>query len=487
MSQHSRRFSRSLALTSVLCLLAPIRAMAQAGDGSSLAELVRQQAQEIADLKQRLSALEAKEGVAGASPVAPAPVAKTEPPASLGHPEAPSRQVADAERVSTTSGPAEVHWGTAAAPVFSSPDGRFTFHPRGRVLLDASNTSGSNHPDRNYLATGARTLRLGADGTVARDFNYTFEVDFSQVNVNVLSAFIGWHSSPNRPVRYEIRAGNVFLDRGVEGGSSPDSVPLLERNTTGTTIAPRSGFYGLGLLGIVSGPNWHASLSATGDDLDGKTAVRDSWAEQGRVHWDPVHMRDGFVHLGAWGFTEKFALNVSDASRASPIGGRLNTVLRVTTAPIVGATGSAGYGGELGFGRRSAWFMAEGGRRRIHVADAADVTARAWSVTGGMFLTGEKPEYDSRYGIFVHPAVLRPIDGGGPGAVELVARYEELAYETVLPRDRGTAATLGVNWYPTSFLRFGANYIHWDLDHQADAGASGDSGDTLTARAQIVF
>jgi phosphate-selective porin OprO and OprP len=442
-------------------------------DVATLAALVQKQSAEIDDLKKRLAAVEARQSTAppNRSPTVAAAVAS--PPVS---------RPADAGAV-----PILARWSNGAAPTFTTSDGSFTFHPRGRILLDVSETSGSRYPERNYATTGARTLRLGADGTVGHAFDYVFEADFSQNAVNVLNAYVGWRSPQQRATRFEVRAGNVFLDRGVDASTGPDNVPFLDRNTVGTTIAPQAGFYGLGLMALASGTNWHVSVAATGDDIDGKTAVRDTWLQMARAHWDPLHEERAFVHLGAWGFTENFSPAVVDAAHSSQIGGRFDTMLRIQSGPILDASGSGGYGGELGGGLGSLWVMGEAGQRVFHIRGARDAVASAWSVSGGYFLTGEAPEYGSRFGTFGHPKVRQSVFDGGPGAIELTARYETLDYAHLVSGGRGWAATLGVNWYLNPFIRLMANYIHWDTLDRVAPFTGTDTGDTVSARAQITF
>lgn len=462
------RFAAFLLLS---CASVASQAEAESTSAGQLEAVVRQQAEEIEDLKRRLAVLEA-----------------ARPPA----PQSAQVAVASASVVTETPKvtglvPVLARWTSGAAPTFATEDGSFSFHPRGRILLDVSDTSGSRFAQRNYATTAARTLRLGADGTVAHSIDYVFEADFSQDAVNVLSAYLGWRSPDRRPTRFEVRVGNVFLDRGVDASTGPDNVPFLDRNTTGTTIAPQTGFYGLGVMGLASGPNWHVSVSTTGDDIDGKNAVRDTWLEEARAHWDPLHEDREFVHLGVWGFTENFSPAVTDAGHSSQIGGRFNTMLRIQSGPIVNASGSQGYGAELGAGLGSMWLMGEAGQRVIHIRDARDAVASAWSVYGGYFLTGEAPEYSSRFGTFVHPKVRRSVFDGGPGAIELTARYELLDYAHLATGGHGWAATAGVNWYLNPFIRLMANYIHWDaVDHLAPF-AGRDDGNTVSARAQITF
>jgi phosphate-selective porin OprO/OprP len=75
------------------------------------------------------------------------------------------------------------------------------------------------------------------------------------------------------------------------------------------------------------------------------------------------------------------------------------------------------------------------------------------------------------------PKILNPITAGGFGGVELALRYDFAdlteAYDTAstvgskaLSADAGkyTAWTLGVNYYPTAYVRFQANYTDGSVD-----------------------
>ncbi len=108
---------------------------------------------------------------------------------------------------------------------------------------------------------------------------------------------------------------------------------------------------------------------------------------------------------------------------------------------------------------------------------------------GGWFLTGETPPYLTRGGVWSRPKVLHPFTTGGSGAVELAARYEALDYSDDPTAGRGTALTVGINWYLNNFVRLQLNAIDWTL---ANPGAVpntvvNDHGRSLIGRAQIAF
>ncbi|WBO21792.1 OprO/OprP family phosphate-selective porin [Sphingomonas abietis] len=385
--------------------------------------------------------------------------------------------------VATTS-PAEAVPGMGAAPVFKAAGGQVTFHPRGRILLDFSATSGSNVAARNYAATGARAIRIGADGTVGDHFAYLMEADLSGANAQVLNAYVAWRFDTTGKVRKELRVGNLFADRGVEGATAVDAVPFMQRNLVADAVLPRAGFYGVGVQSRISGDDWHATLSVTGDPLDANSSMRDSWTVSARAHWDGIGDADRFVHLGAWGFAERLDPGVDSLSRSLDIGGRLNTALRIPSGPLLGARSSEGFGGELGAIAGPFWVMGEAGERRFQMRDGSDPDVTAWSIGGGYTIFGGRAPYDRRSGSFIRPPIARSVLAGGAGALELVGRYERLDYDRLIAAGSGREITIGANWYLTQYLRLMGNLVFWHIDVP---GARPDDGHTGTMRMELVF
>ncbi|MCW2338245.1 phosphate-selective porin OprO/OprP [Sphingobium sp. B2D3A] len=437
---------------------APTPAIAQDVDVRALAELVRQQSQEIADLRKRLAAVE-----------------ETKSPAVAG---------ATAPTIVATTSPAEAAPGMGAAPVFKTEGGKVTFHTRGRLLIDFSTTGGSNVAARNYAATGARAIRIGADGTVGDHFAYLMEADLSQSTAQVLNAYVALRLDPVDRVRKEVRLGNLFADRGVEGATAVDAVPFMQRNLVADAILPRAGFYGVGIQSRISGEDWHASLAVTGDPLDGNSSRHDSWTISGRAHFDGIGDANRFFHLGAWGFAERLDPGIDSLSRNLDIGGRLNTALRVPSGALLEARSSTGFGGELGAVAGPFWLMGEAGNRQFKIRDGANSGVTAWSVAGGYTVIGGRAPYDRRSGSFIRPRIDGSVLEGGPGAIELVGRYERLDYDRLIAAGSGREITLGANWYLTQYLRLMGNFILWRIDVP---GTPRDAGHTSTMRMELVF
>ena len=473
-------------------------ALAQTPSQAELADLVRAQAAEIATLKSRLDRLEGVQAAAAAPVPAPTQLAQQAAPADapriVTRPFAPQlvppgpadRDVAQARAAADNPSGVTTEWG-AGLPVFHSADGVFTFKPRGRILTDVSTTFGSRYDGRNLTTTGMRALRLGLEGGVGTHFFYQFESDFSENEVDVVTAFVGWRNKIGA-VDYDVRAGHLFNDRGFEGSTGSDSTPFLERTVVSTAIIPQRGFYGIGVMPRLFWKSGHASVTITGDRIDGTQAVSDGRTVLARAHWNPLKTADTVVHVGAWGFDESLSAAAGTLTRNTVIGGRFNGALRVSSGTLTGGTGTTGYGLEAGGYRGSLWVMGEAGKRNARLdAGRADFKSRAWSLSAGFFLTGELPPYNPRLGSFGQPKVLNPTFDGGPGAIELTARYEDLDYSDLVTGGTGRAATIGVNWYLNSFTRFQLNGIQWHTDNRTGAYTGDDNGQTVSARVGVTF
>ena len=126
--------------------------------------------------------------------------------------------------------------------------------------------------------------------------------------------------------------------------------------------------------------------------------------------------------------------------------------------------------------------------------DLSDVVGTGWYVSGTWLVTGQ----DKDQNISMRRAVIR----GGPGAIELAARYEVLGFGSASqngPPERNPRAdhilensdriwTAGVNWYPLEHVKVVANAIHESFeDSQRTPRAGETSFWSGVLRLQIVF
>ncbi len=127
-----------------------------------------------------------------------------------------------------------------------------------------------------------------------------------------------------------------------------------------------------------------------------------------------------------------------------------------------------------------------------------DLTFDGYYVQASYYLTGESPNYYSRFATLwrVQPFEEFDLATGGWGAFEVALRYSHLdlddgAGDLVHGGIRGGSAdniTLGLNWYPTALTKVSINYVHADIDNQTDTGLSeGDVIDSIGVRLQWEF
>ncbi|MCD9029745.1 OprO/OprP family phosphate-selective porin [Luteimonas sp. BDR2-5] len=444
----------SLALV-VGTILLPGTANASPPDQQALLEIVERQSAEIEMLKSRLSALE--------------------------------NQVPAATPATVAAGGSGIEW-SDGAPTFTDPDTGTDFRIRGRVLIDASSTFGSDHDDRNITTTGLRSARLGFEGGVGENFFYQFESEFTDNTLEVKGALVGWRSNVGN-LGYDVRFGNMLNDRSLESSTGNDETPFLERSITATALNPTQGYFGVGVMARLYGRNWHASLQYVGDDVDDDWSSSDGNALIMRAHFNPALGGETFAHVGGWGYREELSEANPGYSRNTVIGGRLNDNVRVSLGDIGSFSGGDAYGLELGIVHPTTWAFAEAGKRDFEVEGHAaydSVQADTFNISVG-HIFGGAVGYSKRNGRLSRPEISSPISAGGPGALEILARYERLDYRDAPYGGDGSAITLGANWHLTGWSKLMLNLIHWKTDNRSGPFAGPDSGNTVTTRMQVSF
>lgn len=487
----------ALAIGFALC---PAHAAEPLSD-EELRELVRQQAEQIRrqqtqidQLSQRLSALEASPAVASAG--ASEEAAATDPSdplqAQVQAAVAASRQdrdavvqyqMAHATREGGGDG-GDVRW-RRGGPEFRSSDGRFRFHPRGRVMADFSGTRGSRFDERNIAGSTMRQVRLGAEGQFGA-LGYKIDADLADNQVSIKDAYLSYDTRLGG-VPAEFYIGNKLKDRSIEGATTLTRTPFMERNAVASVGSPDVGYFGMGGQVKLIGSSWHLGLGVSGDDISNDGDSDDSLVYNVRAHWNPVKRAAGFLHLGGWYWYEDLAESVGSINKVPRIALDFNDNVRVSASSISDVTNDHAWGMELGGVYRNLWAFGEHTQRTINSASDPSVDQKATSVYAGWLLTGEKAAFSSRSGVWGTTRVLRPVGEGGYGAFELAARYDKYDFTDAARGGEGDAWTLGLNWYLNDWTRLMFNLVHWTTDNQVGAYRGPDSGNTLGVRAQVVF
>ncbi|GAB7551275.1 OprO/OprP family phosphate-selective porin [Novosphingobium sp. 11B] len=454
-------------------------------------KLLQQQQQNLLALEARLQALEGGEihtRVASAAPVTPSVVGQSRVAEKAALASASS--VTDPPK--TPKEPMQRHgldvsW-RDGAPLLSVEEGGFSFRPRGRLTVDASSTHGSRFDSRNITGTEGRTLRFGMEGTISSSLAYQIEADFADNDPELLSAFVTYLGH-DRGNEYEISVGNRLSERGWDASTSSQNTPFMERSVVATAIRPEKGFFGLGLTGKYFGRNWHFAGQIAGDAINNPGTANDSLTFLGRAHWNPLKEPNATLHLGYWAFVEDISSSVQTVNFNAYIATRFNDNLRVSTGLYPTPSKSFAQGGEIGLILRSAYGYGEYGTRHLcsRTEGVGCYTQKAWAVNGGIYLTGERPPYVSRSGIWGRPNIKSPIGHGGLGALELAARYESLDYNDFAQGGDGTALTLGLNWYLNVEMKFMLNYVLWKTNNRSGLYLGKDDGNSIMARMQFAF
>ena len=467
-----------------------------------LVDLIEAQQAQIADLKARLDKVESRQ----AQQPAATPVATATAPATPATPASPQQAAIDAQVANAISDSqssevaalqaqmaqlaannergVEVRW-NHGGPSFESKDGFFSFRPRGDFLVDFSTTSGSQFPERNITGTEIRDVRLGAEGNVGR-VGYKVDVGFEDNGVHLKEAYLGYDAKILGNTT-EFYLGQRLLDRSIEGSTTKRRIPFMERNAVAAVGAPEVGFFNMGLLAKMIGPNWHISVSASGENIGNEGDNSDSYAFFTRAHWNPIKSNRGFVHLGAWGWTEFLADDADRINETPEIAQHFNDNLHVSASSISGAIRDRAYGLEAGGVFHNLYAFGEYTDRFIRATDDPSAHQKAYSIYGGWLITGEDPGFSSRSGVWGSTKVIDPVTSGGPGAFELAARYDDYDFSDQARGGVGHSYTLGLNWYLNDWARLMVNYVHWETDNQVSSQSGVDDGDSIGVRGQVAF
>lgn len=508
---NSARHWRAVVMTAVVAsasVYVPAAVAQSQPSNAELADLVQQQAEQIKRLKARLDGLEHKESAQGRSTAAS--TASSGEPVQSGVPkaaapatgnQAPSDQsVASMQQQidQLKKNSVKADW-SSGAPEFSSGDGRFTFGLGGRIQYDLSSTSGSRFDSdgaqaglnsRNITGTEFRRLRLDVEGQLTDPILYKLEVDFAGSDVGLRDVYIAGQKD------FELGQGMVYLgskfaDKGLDGRTSSKWTWFSDRNTVSNAIGGVPGGYNIGVSSAFYGNNDdHISLAVTKGSTSDSNHSSDNLLVRSRAHWDPVNTGNTIVHVGANGYYEDFdRQRQSTFSDNSVIAGHYNGNLRLNS-PVIDAETSTSYGFELAGLTGPFAFGAEYGRLDVNARGGDDTHFDAYSGQVGVSLTGEQFGYSTKQGVWTHPHIDNPVNEGGIGAWQLMARYEALDTNGHgYAGGTGHGTTVGLSWYLNDYMRVLLDDTLWQTHNRAPSSAytGHDDGNTVNARAQIVF
>ncbi|MEJ0040857.1 MAG: porin [Rhizomicrobium sp.] len=418
-------------------------------------------------------------------------------------------------------------------PTITSADGRFSLAIRVLGQYDmayfiqdahARQLAAANAPD---LSSGSnwRRAQLGIQGKVFGDWNYFFNYDFgsgassgNELQGRIQQAYVEYAGLG--PLAFRI--GAFPASANLEDATGSGDVIFLERNAPSDLSRSLAGGDGRDALAVIyAGEQLFASLAYTGGKVADTTLFFD---EQQAV---VARASDLFYSDSDWKLLASVAGTyvfrgpdaVAGAGSARNItlqdGPELTTddnSLRLISTGAVNTSKAWNYGVEAAAEWRSVYTQAGyfGYGLDQMTAGAPTLDFDGWYAQATWIITGESRPYNVANGSFSNPKPRIPfsVDGWGPGAWELAARYSDLDlndHAGVL----GAGLPLGgirggdqriftaeVNWYPNNVLKFGLQYQNIDVDRLGTIPAGFGHGvlnnaqvgqrlDTLSFRSQI--
>lgn len=361
--------------------------------------------------------------------------------------------------------------------------GEFTFKPRGRVFFDYVSQDVDRAVGTDFSASESRlrTARVGVQGTFTSQWAYVAEVSIGNGDATWDDLALTWSPTDHT----EIKIGN-YKSLSLENMTSSRYTTFMERGPFNDLIdAGRV----MTLSARTGGDNWSIAGGVHGDSINDASVTGDE--QTGlfvRGHIAPVVSDDVNVHLGAWA-------RVRDRKDDSPYRYRVrnntNYGDRYTDAgssPLGAGDGDTTIGLEAAGVWRSVSLQGEWTSVNADLTGGGEAEAQGYYVMASFFPTGEQRNYDAGDGEFGRVKIRRSVTEGGPGAVELGVRYDNVDltdFAGVTTAGQYTAVTVGATWYPFPYVRFMANYT--DANNDAQVAAADVDVKTLQFRGQFDF
>jgi phosphate-selective porin OprO/OprP len=389
------------------------------------------------------------------------------------------------------------------APTFSDVGGNFTFKPRGTFQIDYAgyNSRAGGYDYSN--GTDIRRARFGFDGTAYGKFKYRIEAEFVKGTVNLLDAYLSYALNP----KWSVTVGQQKAPYGLEANSTDALNSFLERgmanNAFGAVGAERR--VGATVNYATDHINATVGVFGTGETIGRNSTTPDEgYSVNARLVWEPIIDTDKLVHLGVSGYrATNFAANtltLSDRPNTRVDNGAIESVaINGTNAAGVqtGAKNATYLGAEAAFVRGP--FSVQGEYNRLSVdrfGVAPTVKFDGFYVFGSWFLTGESRTFKGGVVDRLKPfSDFNPADGNW-GAVELLARYDQLNLtdRQLSPLTRkATSWTGGLSWYLNPNTKILFNYIRFKGTNSplvvAPASLNGTTakGEAFASRLQFDF
>ena len=371
--------------------------------------------------------------------------------------------------------------------IIQSADGDYRIQLGAVVQIDGRFSVDDPTPITNTFTV--RKARPIVSGRIARYFDFRLMPEFGSGSPVILDAYVDTRFSP----AFRLRAGKDKTPVGYEWLIGDANVLFPERTLVSGLVPHRDvGFQAQGDLagqrvsysaGVFNGvPD--GVTSSTDVDTNGRKDVAGRVVVQPFRSASPTAASGLGFHIGGsagrqLGPLPSYRTSIGQTFFSYATGSTANgTRTRVAPAVFYYAKAFGAFGEYI----RSTQEVARTGVTR-------EVSNEGWGITASYLLTGEPASAGT-----IRPA--RPFDPSTRswGAVQLLARYSQLEVDADVfanglaaagASGKADAFTLGVNWYPTSFIKWYATYERTVFDGDADGPRPAENA--VLFRAQLAF
>ncbi|OGL41160.1 MAG: hypothetical protein A3C43_09400 [Candidatus Schekmanbacteria bacterium RIFCSPHIGHO2_02_FULL_38_11] len=378
----------------------------------------------------------------------------------------------------------------------------------------------SGEDSSNSNTFDIRRARIGVSGYLFKHFEYKLQTELDTADNNLTDAFININYTP----LIQLQFGQFKKPTGYENPISSNYTDFVERALVSDNIAANSRISGdsrdIGVM--LHGKLFEKRLAYYLGLLNGNgpntTNDSDNMTFAGRIVASPFVKTDN-SYLKELSFGGSLLTGDRQAHSSSDfvLAGRnkaLNS-LTVDGNRLLAGPELVWYIGP--FGLKSEYYFQREERNKIVAKDTdgvvvfqgnmKDLITQGYYISAMYMLTGEER------GDIVIPRKNFSLKDGGPGAWEVLARYEyidrdkdngsdplEDFYRDPLAKDiMGNpinvaantiqAITLGLNWYLNKNVRLKLNYVYYDYDKKNNLKNPdiGDSSSQFLTRFQVVF
>ncbi len=357
----------------------------------------------------------------------------------------------------------------------NSSDGEFSAKIGGRVQVDSAwyDEKGSEMGNGTEIRRG----RLYLQGKMFNDWGYKLQYDFTGTGRGgIKDAFLTYNGFDH----IELKAGNFKNPFMLQEQTSSKYITFTERSLLDAFSDSRH----IGVMASTKHKHWTAAAGFFGNGVNTSSKGKDEgWGVNGRTTYAPFNEKTRLIHLGAAVSYREVGDRESIRFKQQPETHVSGTNI-VDTGIIAGGEKFLKFGAELAAVEGPFSIQSEYIWTTVDRDNGNDLDFDGWYAEAAYFLTGESLKY--KKGKFGGVSPKSIVGRNGIGAWQFATRYSSIDLnDRDIQGGEADSVTIGINWFPTSTLRFSANYVNV-LD--VDGGKShGEEPNLIQIRGQWAF